>query len=130
MKAEGRTVLLTTHYMEEAERLADRVAIIDYGRIVALDTPAALVRLLDTGGKVECTLSAPLPKERLRECPEIADLHAENGRLSFRTKNTKQAVVELLSASDACGITVEDLRISRPNLEDVFLHLTGHRLRE
>ena len=130
MKAEGRTVVLTTHYMEEAERLADRVAIIDYGRIVALDTPAALIRLLDAGGKIECTLSGPLPVERLQREAEVSEIKSENKHLSFRVKDTKQAMMALVNLAEEHGIAVEDLHVSRPNLEDVFLHLTGHRLRE
>jgi len=130
MKAEGRTVILTTHYMEEAERLADRVAIIDYGKIVALDTPAALIRLLDAGGKIECSISGPLVLDELQEDLEISKIKSENGRLSFNVKDTKQAVVALMSLAEQAHVTIEDLHIGRPNLEDVFLHLTGRRLRE
>ena len=130
MKAEGRTVILTTHYMEEAERLADRVAIIDHGKIVALDTPAGLIRLLDTGGKIECTLAGGLPSDELQKTPGISEVKTENGRCSLKVQDTRQAMIALLNLAEQCGAAIEDLRISRPNLEDVFLHLTGHHLRE
>ncbi len=130
MKAEGRTVILTTHYMEEAERLADRVAIIDHGKIIAMDTPQALIRLLDTGGKIECTVSGELPLDRLHNVPEISKIERTNGHLSLKVSETKRALTALLAIAEEHAIGLEDLHVSRPNLEDVFLHLTGRRLRE
>jgi len=130
MKTEGRTVILTTHYMEEAERLADRVAIIDHGKIVALDAPAALIRLLDAGGKIECTHAGVMPTEKLLEHPDILEIKGDNGRCTFRVTDTNRALKALMAVAEYENITVEDLRVTRPNLEDVFLHLTGRQLRE
>ncbi|MFC1475394.1 ABC transporter ATP-binding protein [Candidatus Zixiibacteriota bacterium] len=130
MKTEGRTVILTTHYMEEAERLADRVAIIDHGKIIAMDTPPALIRLLDTGGKIACTVSGPLPLEQLNQVPEITKIESTDGHLSLQVTDTKLAVTALLALAGEHAVGLEDLHVSRPNLEDVFLHLTGRRLRE
>jgi len=130
MKAEGRTVILTTHYMEEAERLADRVAIIDQGKIIAMDTPQALIRLLDTGGKIECTVSGELPLDQLHNVPEISKIKRTNGHLSLKVSETKRALTALLAIAEEHTVGLEDLHVSRPNLEDVFLHLTGRLLRE
>jgi len=130
MKKEGRTVILTTHYMEEAERLADRVAIIDHGKIIALDTPQALIRTLDAGGKITCTAKAPLPRERLAGEPEIVGIDSENGRCVLKVTETKRALSALLRIAEEHGVELMDLQVSRPNLEDVFLHLTGRHLRE
>jgi len=130
MKGEGRTVILTTHYMEEAERLADRVAVIDHGKIIAMDSPRALIRLLDTGGKIVCSVAGTLPLEQLHNTPDIAKITQENGRLTLEVHDTKGALTLLLSIAGEHAIELEDLHVSRPNLEDVFLHLTGRHLRE
>jgi len=89
-----------------------------------------LIRLLDAGGKIECSISGPLVLDELQEDLEISKIKSENGRLSFNVKDTKQAVVALMSLAEQAHVTIEDLHIGRPNLEDVFLHLTGRRLRE
>jgi ABC-2 type transport system ATP-binding protein len=130
MKGEGRTVILTTHYMEEAERLADRVAIIDHGKIIAMDTPAALIRLLDAGGKIICTAQGNLPHDQLRDVPEITAVESENGRCVLKVTETKRALAALLRVAEENAVELMDLQVSRPNLEDVFLHLTGRHLRE
>ncbi len=130
MKADNRTVILTTHYMEEAEHLADRVAIVDHGKIVALDTPARLITLLDVGGKIECEIDGILPLEELEQADEISEVHRVDRRLSLRVADTRRGLTALMDIAGRHDVQLEDLRVSRANLEDVFLQLTGHRLRE
>jgi ABC-2 type transport system ATP-binding protein len=130
MKTEGRTVILTTHYMEEAERLADRVAIVDRGNIIAMDTPPALIRMLDSGGKVECTVDQPLPMDAVNALPGVREVTTANGYLTLTVEDVKPALTSLLSLAEQHNVVLDDIHVSRPNLEDVFLHLTGHKLRE
>ncbi len=130
MKTEGRTVILTTHYMEEAERLADRVAVIDRGQIIAMDTPPVLIRMLGTRGKIECSVDNNLPLDEVEAIPGVTEVKTADGQLSFNVDEVKPALTALLSIAEQHGVTLEDIHVSRPNLEDVFLHLTGHRLRE
>ena len=132
VRQRGKTVLLTTHFMEEAERLCDRVAILDHGKIVALDTPAALIRSLGAEQRVVFTLEGALPagfetafsgEVRLEVQGNQVTIHGQNGR----TVPLVSEVVGLLSAQ---GIPFRDLRTEQPNLEDVFLKLTGRQMRE
>ena len=132
VRARGKTVLLTTHFMEEAERLCDRVAILDHGRIVVLDTPAALIRSLEAEERIAFTINGTLPpgfesalsgEVRVEVQGERVVIHSLNGR---RVPLVSE-VVNLLAAQ---GIPFRDLRTEQPNLEDVFLSLTGREMRE
>jgi ABC-2 type transport system ATP-binding protein len=132
VRARGKTVLLTTHFMEEAERLCDRVAILDHGRIVALDTPAALIRNLQGEVRVVFSLDGALPpgfKEalpggvRLEVLGEQVTIHGEEG-------GKAPLVSEVVSLLSSRGIQFRDLRTEQPTLEDVFLSLTGREMRE
>ena len=127
----GKTVLLTTHFMEEAERLCDRVAILDHGRIVALDTPAALIRGLGVEERVVFNLDGTLPAGfekafsgavRLEVQGERVVVHGEDGRKVPLVSE----VVRLLTEQ---GVPFRDLRTEQPTLEDVFLSLTGREMR-
>ncbi len=128
LRTRGKTVILSTHFMEEAERLCDRVAIMDHGRITALDTPAALIRSLGVEERVVFNLDGALPAGfekalsglvRVEVQGDWVVIHARNGR----TVPLVSEVVNLLSAQ---GIRFRDLRSEQPTLEDVFLSLTGH----
>ena len=132
VRQRGKTVLLTTHFMEEAERLCDRVAILDHGKIVALDTPAALIRSLGAEQRVVFTLEGALPagfetafsgEVRLEVQGNQVTIHGQNGR-------TVPLVSEVVGLLCAQGIPFRDLRTEQPNLEDVFLKLTGRQMRE
>jgi ABC-2 type transport system ATP-binding protein len=132
VRARGKTVFLTTHFMEEAERLCDRVAILDHGRIVALDTPAALIRSLGMGESVVFHVDAPLPGEfekafkgaiRLEVTGDLVKVQRQNG-------NGASLVGEVVSVLNAKNIQFRDLRTEQPTLEDVFLSLTGREMRE
>ncbi|HEY5719257.1 MAG TPA: ABC transporter ATP-binding protein [Gammaproteobacteria bacterium] len=118
IKAAGKTVLLTTHYMEEAERLCDRVAIMDHGRILVEDTPARLLRQHFDGVLVrlpESALPAGLPFAHERR----------HGQLEFQASEPEAALRRLLDH----GVPLDGLYIHHPTLEDLFLKLTGHALR-
>jgi ABC-2 type transport system ATP-binding protein len=130
LKQKGVTVLLTTHLMDEAERLADRVAIIDHGRLVALDTPAGLtgvqdahvVRFVAPAG-LDCAQLAQLPSARSAE--EIRP-----GSYLLETEAAPALLAELTTWLRDQQITLSELRVGHGSLEDLFLRLTGAEVRE
>jgi len=129
IREQGRTVFLTTHFMEEAERLCDRVAILDNGRIVAIDTPEALIRSLNGEKRLVMTIPAGQDLGMLRQVPQISRMEHSGDRLvvyGFKD-GLARAVINALEDS---GVAFEDLRTEQPNLEDVFLALTGREMRE
>jgi ABC-2 type transport system ATP-binding protein len=132
MRARGKTVLLTTHFMEEAERLCDRVAIIDHGRIVALDTPAALIRSLEAEERVVFSLDGTLPAGFADALSGAVRLEIQGKQVVVRGKPGRAVplVSEVVSQLTAQGIAFNDLRTEQPTLEDVFLSLTGRAMRE
>lgn len=132
MKQRGSTILLTTHYIEEAERLCDRVAIIDQGRIIAMGTPRELQERTLGGCRVEILCKRPLPVETPPGWPEPFKLHLSDDRRQVVAIAEKpaRAVVELVRWVDSCGAELDDLHIVRPTLEDVFIALTGKSLRD
>ncbi len=132
LKEQRRTVLLTTHYIEEAERLCDRVAIIDEGRIVAMGSPRELQDRVLGHARVEVTTAEPMPEE-LPETwkDEVATAFSDGRRqLAASAARPARVVVELVKWLEGAGVEIVDLHIRRPTLEDVFLELTGKSLRE
>ena len=132
VRARGKTVFLTTHFMEEAERLCDRVAVLDHGRIVALDTPTALIHDLEAEERVTFNLDGTLPTDFERALPDAVYLQVEGQQVTIHGKNGRQVplvskVVNLLTEQ---GVVFHDLRTEQPTLEDVFLSLTGRKMRE
>ncbi len=127
-RREGRTVILTTHYMEEAQRLCDRVAIMDHGRIVALDTPRGLIRAHAPGTTV--TLSVGAAAVRFESLPGVRTVEQANGEVVLFTSEPMQTVHALMELNRSGQATFHQLRVEEATLEDVFLHLTGRRLRE
>jgi ABC-2 type transport system ATP-binding protein len=132
VRAKGKTVLLTTHFMEEAEQLCDRVAILDHGKIVALDTPAALIRGLGAEERVVFTLDGTLPAGFEKALSGAVRLEVQGERVVVHGKNGRKVplVSEVVSQLTAQGIQFRDLRTEQPTLEDVFLSLTGRQMRE
>jgi len=121
IKNSGKTIILTTHYMEEAERLCDRIAIMDYGKIIDIDTPDSLLMKHGKGATIYIRTDEP---ERYLDILSCQYFITENG-IEFRTASLNQCVQQLAaSGADLAGMTVRT-----PNLEDVFLELTGHTLR-
>jgi len=131
VRARGKTVLLSTHFMEEAERLCDRVAILDHGRIVALDTPAALIHNLGAEERVAFNLEGKLPAGFEKALPEAARLEVQGERVTVHGKNGRKVplVSEVVSLLTGQGVPFSDLRTEQANLEDVFLSLTGREMR-
>ena len=130
MKGDGKTVILTTHYMEEAESLCDRVAIMDHGRIIALDTPRQLVRGLAFDSTVECSFAGPVERERLLALPAVRDARSEDGGYILFTTDVSSTLAGLSQLIDRNGQRVQSLHVRTATLEDVFISLTGRRLRE
>ena len=132
LNREGLTILYTTHYMEEAERLCHRVAIIDQGQIVALDTPKALIDSL-SGGMIQIGLADGKADElinRARGLSSIKTIRRVDGRLEAETVRAQEALVGMLEIANHIDARVTSLEIFEPNLETVFLRLTGKRLRD
>jgi ABC-2 type transport system ATP-binding protein len=132
LKGIGMTVLYTTHYMEEAERLCDRVAIIDEGRIVALDTPKKLIADLG-GGIIHLGVENGMADKtftHIQALPEVKTVTRLNGKLEIETIHAQEALIRLLELFNQTDTDITALEVLEPNLETVFLHLTGKRLRE
>jgi ABC-2 type transport system ATP-binding protein len=130
---EGQTILITTHHMEEADQLCDRVAIMDHGRILALDTPAGLKRSLGSATVVQITASGDLDKlaEQVHGAVPSARRPAiVDGQLIMAVDDASGMLPRVLAAAEEAGVTVTDLSISEPTLETVFINLTGKDLRE
>ena len=127
-RSEKRTVLLTTHYIEEAERLCDRVAIIDHGRIVALGTPRELVERSGHGTRLGVRLSQPVSAAELRQLDGVLDCRETDGSYFLHAQPPARAIVALIRFLESRENTLLDLHISQPSLEDVFVEMTGRRL--
>jgi len=129
-REERRTTLLTTHYIEEAERLCDRVAIIDRGQLIALGTPRELVAGSGMGTRLEVSLAHPVAVDRWKQLDAVADCREVNGRYLLHAPSTAPAVAALLRFLEAEGNTLLDLHIAPPTLEDVFVEMTGRRMED
>jgi ABC-2 type transport system ATP-binding protein len=136
LKAQGRTVQLTTHYMEEADQLCDRVAIIDHGRIVALDTPAALKRTIRAEEVVHLEIGVDGDDaaviDRLGRSATVARTERQNGTLKVTAHcaSARDFVPAAFDAARSTGATIRHVEVVPVTLEDVFLALTGRALRE
>ena len=130
MQREGKTVIVTTHYMEEAEALCQRVAIMDQGRIMALDTPRQLIRELAFDNTVECSFDGPVERERLLALPAVRDVRSEDGAYFLFTNDVSATLAGLMGLTDDNGQRVQGLQVRTATLEDVFISLTGRRLRD
>jgi len=129
-KEKGITIILTTHYMDEADRLCDRVAIIDKGKIIALDTPAKLKE--EIGGDL-ITIQSPEREKlyaKLTTLPWVNHVEPHDGSVTITLEHAERHVAELAQLSATNGITIESISIRKPTLEDVFLAFTGRTMRE
>lgn len=132
LHGEGMTIVYTSHYMEEVERLCNRVAIMDQGRILALDTTTGLVNRLGAG-VIYLSLPRASSKRLLPEVRVLSQVRTageEKGRLKVETRNARLALLELIELCNARNVSILSLEMLEPTLESVFLHLTGKRLRD
>jgi ABC-2 type transport system ATP-binding protein len=131
LKRRGKTILLTTHYMDEAERLCDRVAIIDHGRIIAMDTPRELVDQHFAEKAIEFESALLCHDEKLKALSGVSRVHVNGGGVvTLYATNVAAAIDDLMRYSNQRQAPVEDLVVRRATLEDVFLQLAGRRMRE
>jgi len=144
-KSEGGTVLLTTHYMEEAERLADDLLIVDHGKVIARGSPAAIKASLGAESVVRFTLVGDDPRAlidqhfngaagadeaALRELEGVQDVRFEGADVVLSVVQTQAVIAGLFTLLESRGLALDDLRTHRPTLEDVFVSMTGKHLRD
>jgi len=129
---DGETILLTTHYMEEADRLCDRVAIMDRGRILALDTPAELKRTVgaDTIVKISAEGDLAALADHLEGLEGATRVHVVDSVVRVHLRGSQGVLPKVVARAEAGGFTITDLSVTEPTLEAVFINLTGKDLRE
>lgn len=132
MRGKGKTVFLTTHYMEEAERLCDRVAIMDHGKIIALGTPGELIKSYFEEKAIQFEIESPLPEAVLRDFPGTTQIAIDASEVVIYSNNIPATMSALLKFAESGGLTgqLKDLHVREATLEDVFLKLTGRKIRE
>ena len=130
VNARGTTVVITTHYMEEAEVLCDRIAVMDHAKIVALDTTENLLVAHGGDASVEFTAANPVRPDVLPSLAGVTKVTSEGASHVLRTSDPKRTLDQLFSAGRAHGFGIDGLSFKQASLEDVFLRLTGHALRD
>lgn len=135
IRKRGKSVFLTTHFMEEAERLCDHVAILDHGQIVALDTPANLIESLDLEERITFRVTQGQFSEKLLQLPRVLRIETIDDQVVVSGKSGSSnghnpLVTDVVNSLTAGGVQFNNLRTEPPNLEDVFLNLTGRELRD
>ncbi len=126
------TILVTTHYMDEADKLCDRIAIVDHGKLVALDSPLKLKASIAGRNVLEVSFASP-PEgwaERLRGLPDVAEVKADGPVFRLISQNGPRTTVALVEAAREAGVVVGSLSVQSTTLDDVFVHYTGHQLRD
>jgi len=130
-KAAGRTIVLTTHYMDEAERLCDRVAIMDHGKVISQGTPRELIASIGVEHVVEFSAGNTLLNlDAVRALAGVHSVRRENGSVLLQVTELHRAVPELLDELGRQGVPLTELRTHSATLEDVFVHMTGRHLRD
>jgi ABC-2 type transport system ATP-binding protein len=132
-KSRELTVLITTHYMDEADRLCDRIAIVDHGKLVALDTPAALKASVPGSNVIEVQFENPPAdwEDRLRTLDDVTSIQREGaGMFRVLTGNGSHTTTELVETAVQAGVPIKTLTVQSTTLDDVFVHYTGRQLRD
>jgi ABC-2 type transport system ATP-binding protein len=126
------TIIVTTHYMDEADKLCDRIAIVDHGKLVALDSPLKLKASIPGKNILEVSFSQTPPNwlQRLKELPDVAEVNAEDHVFRLSSHNGPRTTVALVEAARQAGVAVTSLSVQSTTLDDVFMHFTGHQLRD
>ncbi len=126
------TILVTTHYMDEADKLCDRIAIVDHGKVVALDSPLKLKASIPGKNILEVSFAQVPPKwtETLKALPDVAELKAEDNIYRLSSHNGPRTTVALMEAARDAGVGVTSLSVQSTTLDDVFVHYTGHQIRD
>jgi len=130
LRREKKTIVMTTHYIEEAERLCDRVAIVDHGTVIALGTPRELKERSGDKTRLEVRLARPEPEETLKNLEGVSDCRILGDSYILHCQRPPQAIVSLVKYLESQGNELVSLEIVTPSLEDVFIELTGRRLRD
>ena len=131
VRKEGKTILLTTHYMEEAEKLCDRVAIMDYGKIIALDTPRGLIEQLGAESKVIFKIEdSDMDAAKFESIKSVSRAEKSPDGFTLYTRDENATLQGLVRLADKQGFRLTSIRTESPNLDDVFLTLTGREIRE
>ncbi len=130
LKLEKKTIVMTTHYIEEAERLCDRVAIVDHGKVVALGTPRELKTRSGGTTRIEVRLAKPEADGALKKLEGVADAREIDGAYVLHSHRPPKTIVDLVKHLEAEGNELVSLEIASPSLEDVFIEMTGRRLRD
>jgi ABC-2 type transport system ATP-binding protein len=129
LREQGKTILITTHYMDEAQILCDRIAIMDGGQIIALDTSAGLINRLGAQATIDCRLDGKATSSDIRELPGVTGVRRANERFMVYTTEMQPTLEALLTYAAQRSIPMTDLQVRTPTLEDVFLDLTGREFR-
>jgi ABC-2 type transport system ATP-binding protein len=126
------TIIVTTHYMDEADKLCDRIAIIDHGKLAALDSPLKLKASIPGKNILEVSFAgAPAGwAEKLRALPDVAEMKSEDKIFRLSSNNGPRTTVALIEAARQAGVTLASLSVQSTTLDDVFVHYTGHQLRD
>jgi ABC-2 type transport system ATP-binding protein len=133
MKAERQlTILVTTHYMDEADKLCDRIAIVDHGDLKALDSPTKLKMSVPSNNVLEVNFTSTPPGwiDRLKALPDVEDVSSEDSVFRISTRNGPATTMAMLDAAAAAGVSVHALAVQSTTLDDVFVHYTGRGLRD
>ena len=130
LRGEDKTVVITTHYIEEAEYLCDRVAVMDHGRIIALGTPGQLIDEYVSDSIITFRLDPPVEEEVVRSLHGVVGVQADDGDYRVTTSVPQETLIGIVAMAHEQGVRADDINMKRATLEDVFLKITGRRIRE
>jgi ABC-2 type transport system ATP-binding protein len=130
LRDQDKTVVITTHYIEEAEYLCDRVAVMDLGKIVALGTPDQLIDEFVSESMIGFRLHPPVDEEIVAEITGVKNVHADDGDYQVTTATPQETLVGIFAMAHEQGVVADEINMKRATLEDVFLKITGRRIRE